>query len=176
MPETTWSRRCKDNEAFCRASGFLSLQEVTGQILTWPRQTWTSLYRRIPLMDRTADQARVRHSGKVPARSGLASARCQLEAHREARHELKPRMRTDMYGQMSLTFCKDSRDARLGHRPVAVQSLEGDLHLSARCQIRRWYVDESRKNRLLDLRTLERWHQRDTPPAGMGRRTVVPRG
>ena len=38
------------------------------------------------------------------------------------------------------------------------------------------FVYESRKNRLSDLRTLERWHQRDTPPAGMGRRTVVPRG
>ena len=37
-------------------------------------------------------------------------------------------------------------------------------------------MDESRKNRLSDLRTLERWHQRDTPPVGMGRRTVVPRG
>ena len=32
------------------------------------------------------------------------------------------------------------------------------------------------KTDFLDLRTLERWHQRDTPPAGMGRRTVVPRG
>ena len=37
-------------------------------------------------------------------------------------------------------------------------------------------VDESEKKRLSDLRTLEQWHQRDTSPVGMGRRTVVPRG
>jgi hypothetical protein len=38
------------------------------------------------------------------------------------------------------------------------------------------FVDESRKNRLSDLPTLERWHQRDTSPVGMGSRTVVPHG
>ena len=104
---------------------------------------------------------------------------CRSNAHRQMVTQLERRRmsmtgsdcwalrdRTERLRRIRPAVCGTSgrRCWRRHGRPAHLQSYDSRIRA------------HREKNRLLDLRTLERWHQRDTPPAGMGRRTVVPRG